>query len=259
MTKDGTQKMLDITAKVVRIQGATRLYTFHDITELSHVKEQLQTSLTEREILLKEVYHRVKNNFNMVSSLLYLQAEEAAESATKEALEASMRRIQSMATIHERLYHSDNLAQIDFGEFASSLSAELCHAYHISIARVRLHLDTASVFLTAEQAIPCALLLNELVSNALKYAFPDEKHGDLHVTLRETPDGEICLRVSDTGIGLPDDLDVKTVSSLGFQLVTGFVQQLQGTLTITREHGTAFCIRFSRQENRKNRQKRERE
>jgi PAS domain S-box-containing protein len=217
--------------------------TIADITERKQMEDQLNARLKEREVLLREVYHRVKNNFQAVSSLLYLQANAADDPRTRQILEESMSRVRSMSFIHERLYRSDNLAEIDFSDCLYTLAAELFHAYQVSVARVALNTRLDPVLLTAEQAIPCALLANELVSNALKYAFPEGRSGEIRLELDEQ-DHQVRLVISDNGVGIPEAVNLQQNKSLGLELAQSFVLQLQGTLGLDRTGGTTFTIQF---------------
>jgi PAS domain S-box-containing protein len=230
--------VLDKAEQVTHIRMAVT-----DITERKQMENQLKARLKEREVLLQEVYHRIKNNFYAVSSLLYLQANAADDPRIRQILEESMSRVQSMAYIHQKLYQSDNLSEIDFGDCLYTIAAELFHVYQVSVARVALNTRLDPVLLTAEQAIPCALLANELVSNALKHAFPEERSGEIRFELDEQ-DHQVRLVISDNGVGIPEEVDLQQIKSLGLELAQGFVQQLKGTLTLDRNGGTTFSIRF---------------
>jgi two-component sensor histidine kinase/PAS domain-containing protein len=230
--------VLDHAENVTHIRMAVT-----DITERKQMENQLKARLKEREVLLQEVYHRIKNNFYAVSSLLYLQANAADDPRIRQILEESMSRVQSMAYIHQKLYQSDNLAEIDFGDCLYTIAAELFHVYQVSVARVALNTRLDPVLLIAEQAIPCALLANELVSNALKHAFPEKRSGEIRFELAEQ-DHQVRLVISDNGVGIPEEVDLQQIKSLGLELAQGFVQQLKGTLTLDRNGGTTFSIRF---------------
>ncbi len=214
-----------------------------DITARKQMEEQLRTALQEKEVLLKEVYHRVKNNFQAVSSLLYLQAQNTDDPRIREALGTSRDRIKSMELIHERLYQTENLAEIDFGMVAYNLAADLFHSYGAAGSGIALRIDAKQVLLTAETAIPCALLLNELVSNALKYAFPEERHGEIRIELHER-DEDLAIVVSDSGVGFPAGVDFRNSPSLGLHLVNLLARQLKGTLELERSPGTTFTLTF---------------
>ncbi|MDM8519922.1 histidine kinase dimerization/phosphoacceptor domain -containing protein [Anaerolineales bacterium HSG6] len=227
-----------------------------DITERKQAEEQIKTSLREKEILLKEIHHRVKNNLQVISGLLDLQSSYIEDEQALHAFQESRNRIKSMALIHERLYQTETLAQIDFAEYVNSLVGYLRQMYGTGEANLRFNI--APVFLTIEQAIPCGLITNELVSNAMKHAFPpstlslpkgqsesegSEKH-EIYIELQATEGQQLILRVGDNGVGLPLDVDFRRTKSLGMTLVTSLVKQIRGTIKLHREEGTVFEITF---------------
>jgi two-component sensor histidine kinase len=214
-----------------------------DVTELKRAEEEIKASLKERETLLKEIHHRVKNNLQVVSSLISLQAAQATEPETIETLNESQRQIRSMALIHEKLYRSDSLAEIDFGDYIESLIAELLRMYNVPLGMITITTDIENVQLGVDTAIPCALIINELVSNSLKYAFPDGRTGEATITIHRI-NGTYELTITDNGVGLPPDFDFRKTDTLGLQLVTGLVNQLDGTITLDRTKGTTFIITF---------------
>jgi len=205
--------------------------------------ELIKASLKERETLLKEIHHRVKNNMQIISSLLSLQAAQATERETVDMLDESQRRIRSMALIHEKLYRSGSLAEIDFDDYVKSLVDELLRMWNVPLGVITITTDIENVQLGVDTAIPCALIINELVSNSLKYAFPDRRTGEVTVALQRA-NGAHTLTVADDGVGFPADLDFRTTDSLGMQLVVTLVNQLEGTIELNRENGTAFVISF---------------
>ena len=205
--------------------------------------ELIRAALKERETLLKEIHHRVKNNMQVVSSLLSLQAAQATEPETIEILNESQRQIRSMALIHEKLYRSGSLAEINFGDYVKSLVDDLLRMYNVPLGTVTITADIENVQLGVDTAIPCALIINELVSNSLKHAFPDGRTGDVTVALQRA-NGVHTLTVADDGVGFPADLDFRATDSLGMQLVTALVNQLDGTITLDRTKGTTFIITF---------------
>ena len=205
--------------------------------------ELIRAALKERETLLKEIHHRVKNNMQVVSSLLSLHAAQATEPETIEILNESQRQIRSMALIHEKLYSSGSLAEIDFGDYVKSLVDDLLRMYNVPLGTVTITTDIENVQLGVDTAIHCALIINELVSNSLKYAFPDGRTGDVTVALQRA-NGVHTLTVADDGVGFPADLDFRATDSLGMQLVTALINQLDGTITLDRTKGTTFIITF---------------
>ena len=206
-------------------------------------EKAIRAALEERETLLKEVHHRVKNNMQIISSLLSLQAAQATEPETIEMLNDSQQRIRSMALIHDRLYRSASLAEIDFGQYVESLVDELLRMYNVPLGVITIATDIENVQLGVDTAIPCALIINELVSNSLKHAFPDGRTGAVTIALRRA-NGVHMLTVADNGVGFPRDVDFRATDSLGMQLVVTLVNQLEGTIELNRENGTAFAISF---------------
>jgi PAS domain S-box-containing protein len=205
--------------------------------------ELIRTTLKERETLLKEIHHRVKNNMQVISSLLSLQAAQATEPETIDMFSESQRRIRSMALIHEKLYRSGSLAEIDFGDYVESLVGELLRMYNVPLGAITTTVEIENVQLGVDAAIPCALIINELVSNSLKYAFPDGRTGGVTVALKRENEA-YTLTVADDGVGFPPDVDFRATDSLGMQLVVTLVNQLEGTIELNRENGTAFVISF---------------
>ncbi|HAN45103.1 MAG TPA: hypothetical protein DCQ32_00935, partial [Cyanobacteria bacterium UBA8156] len=203
---------------------------------------RIQQELQQKETLLKEVHHRVKNNLQIVTSLMRLQGDSNGDPALKTAFLEGQNRIQTMALIHERLYRSDDLSQIDAQTYFTELTQHLGRTYNASDRRIALQLQVAVIHLGIDQAIPCGLIVNELVSNAFKYAFGEEG-GDLTVSLAPTADG-LCLRVADTGCGLPANFDWRRSSSLGLRLVDRLVRQLSGRLRMQSGSGADFTVCF---------------
>ncbi|WP_254568241.1 histidine kinase dimerization/phosphoacceptor domain -containing protein [Oscillatoria sp. HE19RPO] len=215
--------------------------------ELSDRKKaqcQIKASLEEKELLLKEVHHRVKNNLQVISSIFSLQSSYIEEPRILSILRDSQNRIASMALIHEKLYHSDTLAKIDFNDYIESLTSNLFSCYSINAQKVLLKLDIENVSLNLDTAIPCGLLLNELVSNSLKHAFPDNGSGTIFIEFTAQTNQQLNLMVRDTGRGLPEGLDFKKTNSLGLRLVRALTRQLRGTLEIKNSHGACFQITF---------------
>jgi len=217
-----------------------------DITERRQAEDQIKASLKEKEILLQEVHHRVKNNLQVMGSLLRLQAAKIEDQKCTDMLEESQRRIKSIALVHERLYQSKDLARVDFGEYLKTLTDDLCRAYAINTDRIAIKLDTKQISFKPDLAIPCGLIISELVSNSLKYAFPDNRKGDIRIILSAFPNDKLELTVEDNGAGLPENIDFKSADSLGLELVNILVEgQLEGEIELDRTRGTRFIIRFS--------------
>jgi two-component sensor histidine kinase len=209
------------------------------------VAEQMAASLKEKETLLKEVHHRVKNNMTVIHSLLNLQAETLLDERAKEIFGVTRERINSMALIHDQLYNSDNLAGIDFGEYVQALVGGLVHSYGVDGSRVEIVLAVEGIEFSLDTAMPCGLIVNELVSNCFKYAFPDFREGRIVVSLdRREEDGFYILKVRDNGIGFPGEIDFRNTESMGMQLVNIFTEQLEGEVELSRRGGTEFKIIF---------------
>jgi PAS domain S-box-containing protein len=218
-----------------------------DVTVEQRQDAELRASLREKEALLKEIHHRVKNNLQIVSSLLNLHRPDSADPAVTLFIDESRSRIRSIALLHETLYLSENLARIDFALYVRSLGAHLMRTYSASAPGVSLDLHIADVALILDQAIPCGLIINELVSNALKYAFPDKRPGRIDVRVGPVEGGapdELVLAVVDDGVGLSEEFDPRTTRSLGLRLVSDLGAQLGGKLVLTGGPGTRAEIRF---------------
>jgi len=215
-----------------------------------HAKN-LQSSLSEKEVLLKEIHHRVKNNLQVISSLLYLQSTKAKDDETLHLFEDSQNRIKSMALIHEKLYQSKDLSQIDFNEYVEGLLANLNSSYQRCECEITRKINITNIHLSLDTAISCGLIVNELFTNAYKYAFTqkwlessNKAEPIIIITVTKSADNKYTLIISDNGIGIPEDLDVKNASSLGLKLVNSMVRQLDGTITMKRENGSTFIIEF---------------
>ena len=207
---------------------------------------ELRRALGEKETLLKEIHHRVKNNLQVVSSLLRMQGQHLSDPVAVEALKDSQSRVLSMALIHERLYGSQHMDEIDFGEYTHKLVAELFRSYAHSL-KITSCVNADSVILNIDQAIPCGLILNELVTNGLKYAYPHGTVGELHVNLFETAAGQVVFSVSDAGAGLPPDFDWRQSKSLGLPIVNLLAKQIGGTFAVKGPPGATFLVEFRKQ------------
>ncbi len=214
------------------------------IAERKQAEKQIRASLREKEVLLKEIHHRVKNNLQVVSSLLRLQAHSLKNADALAAFEESCIRVQSMALVHEKLYQSSDLSELDFATYAPSLTDSLMSAFGTDPSVICLQLDVERVSLDINQAIPCALILNELVSNALKYAFPNGRSGEIRLRMHRDAAGQVSLVVSDNGVGLPVDYAPDKAETLGLQLVHTLARQLRGSIEVSRAAGTQFTLTF---------------
>jgi PAS domain S-box-containing protein len=220
-----------------------------DITEMRESAEAIKArsralaaALREREVLLSEIHHRVKNNLQLVSSMLALQARGAGVEA-RHVLAEGQRRIDSIALVHEQLYGSRNLSAVNFARYIEALIPELCRAGG-TVERVEVVLDLLDIELPPERAIPCGLLVSELVTNALKHAFPDQRSGVLRVQLERVSETRLCLTVRDDGVGLVHEFPPREDASLGLDLVSIFAQQLQADVVVERDGGTCFRLTF---------------
>jgi len=216
-----------------------------DLTTHKEDERRLLESLREKEVLLSEVHHRVKNNLQIVSSLLNLQAGQLPDPATRQVFAETQSRIQAIALVHEKLYQSDSLSAFSFREYVSELVTALDRAQNGSGRGISLRVEADQLELSTDLAITCGLIVNELVTNALKHAFPAGRRGSVLIAVRALDAQGIALSVKDDGIGLPEGLDPRKTRSVGLSLVTGLTRQLGATLTITRERGTAFEASFT--------------
>ena len=216
----------------------------HDITEKKKSEEKIKLSLQEKEVLLKEVHHRVKNNLQVISSILNLQSSYVKDEGTLNILKESQNRIKSMAFIHESLYQTKDFSSINFTEYVINLSQNLIHSYSNFDHEIKLNLEIQNVFLNLDLAIPCGLIINEIVSNALKYAFVDNSE-EAEITISMKIEGEnLVLIIGDNGKGLPKEIDYRNTESLGLQLVVTLTDQLSGVIDLNREKGTNYTIIF---------------
>lgn len=214
-----------------------------DITERKIAEQKISSSLKEKELLLKEIHHRVKNNLQVVSSLLKLQSGYVKDENSLDLLIDSQNRIRSMALVHQKLYQSKDFSEIDFSEYLKQLTEHLLHVFKTRQGEIGITIESTNVNLSIDLAIPCGLILNELISNSLKYAFPPGKKGMITIRFRYLNNGYEIL-VSDNGIGFPKEINYKETKSLGLQLVNTLVGQIEGTITKEDSDGTTFRIQF---------------
>jgi len=220
----------------------------HDITEKKFSEQELKGSLKEKEVLLKEVHHRVKNNMQVISSILSLQSSAISNPKVLDILKESQNRIKAMAFIHERLYRTKDFSQIKFSEYVKSLTESLVSTYDITNKKLKLLFDIEEVFLNLDSAIPCGLILNELISNSLKYAFNGSDGGTISIGLKELKGGKILLSVHDDGVGIPESIEISDTETLGLQLVHTLTEQLEGEIKLTRDKGSKFDLIFTKSE-----------
>jgi PAS domain S-box-containing protein len=243
--KDGSEFPVEIGLNPLETdEGTMILSAIVDITARKQAEDAIRSSLREKEVMLKEIHHRVKNNLQIISSLLDLQSAAVTDTRVLQSFQESRHRIRSMALIHEKLYQSPDLAEVDFADYVRSLTAYLVRAYHVSEFLIALKLETEPVRLRIDTAIPCGLILNELVSNAFEHAFPNGQRGEITVRLRAEESGRGSLQVADNGVGLPVGMDWRTTSSLGLRLVHTLAQQLHGELAVETTGGASFQLSF---------------
>ena len=217
-----------------------------DVTNRQLMEEQIRASLTEKEVLLREIHHRVKNNLQLVMSLLELEADKASEQTVKTALNESRNRIYSMSVVHEQLYQSSDLANISFSKYLSTLAQNLQQTYSVSQRRPALNMQLNDIQLGINQAIPLGLLCNELITNIFEHAFPDNGSGEINLTLGMNEEGMVDLEISDSGVGIPDSVNWPEPTSMGLDLVSGLAKQLNAEIRLDRSRGTNFQVRFRR-------------
>jgi two-component system, sensor histidine kinase PdtaS len=224
----------DLAVEKARLEDARR--------EVVRSELAARQSLKEKEVLLQEVHHRVKNNLQVISSLISMQARQLGEGPSRDALEECQTRVQAIGLIHEKLYQSQDYARVPFSEYARSLAANVFHATGVSPAAISLKLAVEEVALSVDKAIPCGLILNELITNALKHGFPDGRTGTIRVEICRVSGGRLRLAVSDDGVGLPPSLNVATSTTLGLHLVRMLAKQLAAELEVDTDKGTSFRV-----------------
>jgi two-component sensor histidine kinase len=264
LRKDGQSIEVSITASPIRdaagvVVGASKIE--HDVSERQRARETLldaeermrkqradldrqEKSLREKEGLLREIHHRVKNNLQVVSSLLGLQLRGASNQETAKSLQESQNRIHSMALLHETLYQSENLAAVDFPEYVHRLADHLFRSYGLG-ERVRFRVDLEPLCLDMDAALPCGLIINEVISNSLKHGFPESKRGEVRIVLRASSPGIVSLLLADDGIGIDGRVDWTTTRSLGLRLVRTLAKQLSAQLEIDSRNGTEVRLTFA--------------
>jgi PAS domain S-box-containing protein len=245
-TIKGEIRTVVVNIQVIELAGKKIfLDIIRDVTESKRAEEQIRTSLAEKEVLLREIHHRVKNNLQIISSLLYLQTKRAKDEETIATLQDSQNRVKAMSLIHEKLYQTENLSHINMEEYILSLVQSLFTSFGVTTNTIDLQVLATDVYFGVDLAIPCGVIINELISNALKYAFPNGSKGSIRIEVETSREGGWELKVEDDGIGLPDDLNIERSNSLGLQLVSNLVEQLNGEIIITKEKGGAkFIIKY---------------
>jgi PAS domain S-box-containing protein len=233
--------ILDRSGKPQTLSGIVQ-----DITERKQAEEQIHQALREKETLLRELYHRTKNNMNVISSMLSLQAEYSQNETVKTVFQETENKISAMALVHQMLYQSQDLSRIDLQEYVSDLAELLISNHRPMSSHIALLLDTEPVTVMLDSAIPCGLVINELFSNMFKHAFPHGRKGEIRVKLSRSADGIICLSLADNGVGVPAGFDFRAQPTLGLQTIFLIVEgQLQGSVKFGYDHGVSCQIQFS--------------
>ncbi len=225
--------------RAVRLVGYSQ-----DITEKKSAEAELRASLREKEVLVKEIHHRVKNNLQVVASLLNLQASAMSNEEAKRGLQESQHRVQSMALVHQLLYRS-NLERIEFSDYLETLIGSLVQSYGLEAEGIDISGSAPNLAIDVDTAISCGLIVNELVSNSFKHAFPERRRGKIEISLLRDAEGRYVLTVADDGVGISDDIRLDSLHTLGLQIVLALTKQLHGTAEMSRDHGTRFCVTFA--------------
>jgi two-component sensor histidine kinase len=243
--KGSRYALVEEDSRLLGVIAVERLRTHIEGSTRDRALEELKVALRDRKLFLKEAHHRIKNNLQIIASLLSLQASYIKDPDICEMFSESQERVRSMALIHEMLYQSDRMGEIDFAAYVWGLSDQLIHSYGIQASRVTLQLHLDNLWLDVNKAVPCGLILNELISNAFKHAFPDGREGSISVEVSSAePPLQVTIVVRDDGIGMPVDLDLANAQTLGLQLVYTLIEQLDGRLECDRHEGTKFTLTF---------------
>jgi len=248
--KDGSEFPVEISLSPLETEQGTLITSIvRDITDRRRAEDEVKATLKEKEALLgekeallKEIHHRVKNNLQVTSSLLRLQSDYIKDEHARSLFAESQNRIRSMALVHEKLYRSSDLSRINFYEYLESLSHLLFRSYGVDQNLIKFKIQGSAVFLSIESAVPCGLIVNELISNCLKHAFPNKKLGEVSVNIDGGKNNQTTITVSDTGVGLPKDFDFENTDTLGLQLVRTLTKQLNGKIEISSMEGTVIRL-----------------
>ncbi|RLC58197.1 MAG: hypothetical protein DRH89_01675 [Candidatus Cloacimonadota bacterium] len=244
--KDGTKILLKVSASPMLKEGefAGTISLFSDITEIKAAEEKIKASLKEKDVMLQEIYHRVKNNMQVISSMLKLQSSHINKDNALEIFVNTQNRVKSMSLIHEKLYRSENLSHVDFNGYLKSLMKQLFISYTPLARNLAYHIDCSNVFLNIGTAIPCGLIVNEIVTNSIKHAFPDAKEGNIFISMHKNEAGTYSLVLSNDGINLPADYDLENSTSFGLQLVEILRHQLKADFNMNGDNGAKFTFTF---------------
>jgi PAS domain S-box-containing protein len=220
-----------------------RVFNFRDVTRQKEMEAEIERALREKETLLKEIHHRMKNNMQVVSSLLFMQSRTCDDPHLKEILRESQNRVKSIALVHEELYQSMDLDRIDYTRYLRKIVRNIFDTYKVSPDQISLQFSEERVYLTISKAVPCSLIVNELISNSIKHACPDKRPGTISIECG-VEDGRFILRYADDGVGFPPNISLRSPKTLGLELIQGLVKQLGGTIAIFHEKGTQYEISF---------------
>ncbi len=247
ITKDGNIIFTDDSMSFFEYSGKKNILIIsRDITNQVQAQKQIEASLDEKEILLKEIHHRVKNNFQIITSLLSLQEKNVHDERLLAQFYDAKNRIRSMALIHEKLYQSKDFSKINMAEYITAMSQELYHTYYYELKKVDLNYDLKNVFIELEKAIPCGLIINEILTNSFKYAFPKDfnQSAVINISLQQNENNKIKLKIGDNGVGIPENIDIEKTDTLGLQLISILSSQLNGHNQLIRNPGTEWTIEF---------------
>jgi PAS domain S-box-containing protein len=242
--KDNSPVVLEVYVSSMIYQGTPALCgSIIDISIRRELEEKVARSLREKELLIKEIHHRVKNNLQVISSLLFLQARAIPDERVRDLLRESQNRVKSIALVHEKLYQSDTLDEIDYADYMRKIVPYLFETFQVDERQIQLRLHVGEISLPIDKAVPCSLIINEMISNSLKHAFPGGRKGTITIDLAR--EGEmVTLVYHDDGIGIPTHITFERTETLGMQLIAGYVNQLNGTITLLRNEGTTYTATF---------------
>ena len=246
MSRNGKLIWLDSTFMPLYEEGGVAyavLGVSHDITDRKTMETQIESSLKEKEYLLKEIHHRVKNNLQVISSLLSMQARKTDDPKVKDTLTDSQNRVKSIALVHEKLYQSKSLDRIEYGDYLSKIITYLFESFNVNPAQISWKANAKDVYVSIDQAVPCSLIINEMLTNSIKYAFPLGRKGEITISFI-LQDHNYILDYRDDGVGVPPGANLERAGSLGMQLINGLTRQLDGTLTIETAAGVHYTIIF---------------
>jgi two-component sensor histidine kinase len=240
--------MASVSSTALTLKGVKHiLYVTENITERKQAEELIKQNLEEKETLLREIHHRVKNNLAVISSLLGLQANRIQDNITKEMIAACQQRIKSMALVHEKMYSTENLSHVDFSDYINAIVREIVSPYHHRNRNIVTRICVRNILLDIETAIPCGLIINELITNVIKHAFPETTCPELSINF-EKADNTYTLTVQDNGTGLPGDFGSSSAKSMGLLLIRALTRQLRGTVQFRSDpavrHGTTVVVTF---------------